>query len=118
MELRLNGIEVECVIGERPDERTRLQELRVDVALEIADAAAETDELADTVDYAALTERIRAALVAAKCRMIERAAKVAADACLADDKATSVAVTVTKRGAVPGLESASVTYETRRENER
>lgn len=118
MELRLNGIEVECVIGERLDERTRLQKLRVDVALEIADTAAETDELADTVDYAALAERIRAALVAAKCRMIERAAKVAADACLAEDKATSVAVTVTKRGAVPGLESASVTYETRRENER
>ena len=35
MTLRLNGIEVLCVIGERPDERTRLQKLRVDVALEV-----------------------------------------------------------------------------------
>ena len=110
MELRLNGIEVECVIGERPDERTRLQTLRVDVALEIADAVAETDELADTVDYAVLAERIRAALVAAKCRMIERAAKVVADVCRADKHVLSVEATVTKAGTVPGLESASVTY--------
>ena len=110
MELRLNGIEVECVIGERPDERTRLQKLRVDVALEIADTAAETDEIADTVDYAALAERIRAALVAAKCRMIERAAKVVADVCRADAHVLSVTATVTKAGAVPGLESASATY--------
>ena len=33
MLLRLNGIDVDCVIGERPDERTRLQTLRIDVEL-------------------------------------------------------------------------------------
>ena len=116
MLLNLNGIRVDCVIGERPDERTRLQTLRVDVRLEIPDRAAETDALADTVDYAALAERIRAALVAARCRMIERAAKVAADVCCAEDKVTSAVVTVTKRGAVPGLESASAVCETKRKN--
>ena len=116
MLLNLNGIGVDCVIGERPDERTRLQTLRVDVRLEIPDRAAETDALADTVDYAALAERIRAALVAARCRMIERAAKVAADVCCAEDKVTSAVVTVTKRGAVPGLESASAVCEMKREN--
>ena len=107
MQLELNGIDVDCVIGERPDERTRLQRLRVDVALEIPDAAAETDDLADTVDYAALAESIRAALVAAKCRMIERAAKVAWEVCRADRRVRSATVRVTKFGAVPHLESAS-----------
>ena len=107
MKLKLNGIEVKCVIGERPDEREREQALRVDVELEIADTAAATDELADTVDYAALAERIRTALVAAKCRMIERAAKIAYDVCREDAKVLSARVTVTKSGAVPGLESAS-----------
>ena len=66
MTLRLNGIDVDCVIGERPDERTRLQTLRVDIELEIPDDAAETDSLSDTVDYAALTERIRTALASAR----------------------------------------------------
>ena len=111
MKLELNGIDVDCIIGERPDERTRPQRLRVDVVLTVDDKVAETDELADTVDYAALTERIRAALVEAKCRMIERAAKVAFDVCLADPRVLAARVKVTKSGAVPGLASASAVYE-------
>lgn len=110
MKLKLNGLAVDCVIGERPDERDRLQRLCVDIELAISDRAAETDELADTVDYAALAEKVRAALVAAKCRMIERAAKVVCDICLAEPLVASATVTVTKAGAVPGLASASATY--------
>ena len=110
MKLKLNGIDVDCVIGERPDERTRTQRLHVDVVLAIGDRAAGTDELCDTVDYAALAEKIRAALVAAKCRMIERAAKVVCDLCLADEKVSAAEVTVTKSGAIPHLESASAVF--------
>lgn len=114
MTLKLNGIEVLCIIGERADERHRLQKLRVDVELAIPSTAAETDRLTDTIDYAALTEEIRAALVAAKCQMIEHAAKVAFDVCAVECPASSGArplcVTVTKSGAIPGLESASVSY--------
>lgn len=108
MTLKLNGIDVDCVIGERPDERTRLQTLRVDVELEIPDSSAETDSLADTVDYAALTGKIRAALAAAKCRMVERAAKVVKDVCLAEEKVLAAKISVVKAGAVPHLESAQV----------
>jgi len=110
MVLKLNNVDVDCIIGERPDERTRVQHLRVDVELAIRAQAAETDRLADTVDYAALTGQIRVALVAAKCQMIERAAKIVAEVCRTDDKVVGVKVTVTKSGAVPHLESASVVY--------
>ena len=112
MRLDLNGIDVDCVIGERPDERTRLQRLRVDVSLTVPDAAAESDDLADTVDYAALAEAIRAALVAAECRMIERAAKIVADVCRRDARVSHVSAKVTKFGAIPHLESASAVWET------
>ena len=111
MKLELNGIDVECIIGERPDERTHPQRLRADVVLSIGDRASETDELADTVDYAALAERIRTALVEAKCRMIERAAKVVADLCLADAKVSATKVRVVKGGAIPHLESAAAVIE-------
>lgn len=114
MRLRLNGLSVECIIGERPEERVREQTLRVDVELAIAPVAARTDSLADTVDYAALSERIRAALVAGRCRMIERAASLALETCLAERLVAAATVTVTKAGAVAGLESASVTLEARR----
>jgi dihydroneopterin aldolase len=115
MTLELNSLSVDCVIGELPEERVKLQTLLLDVALEIPDAASMSDELADTVDYAALAGNIRAALVAAKCRMIERAAKVAADVCMAEGKVFSARVKVTKSGAVEGLASASATVALSRE---
>ena len=110
MTLRLEGLEVDCVIGERPDERDRVQRLRVDAELEVDGRVAETDDLADAADYAVLTERIRAALVAARCRLIERAAKVAHGVCLADPHVASARVSVTKAGAVPGLAAATAVY--------
>ena len=114
MKLELNGIDVDCVIGERADERVRTQRLRIDVALAIPDRAGETDELCDTVDYAALTEKIRTALVAAKCKMIERAARIVCELCLADAKVSAARVRVTKSGAIAHLESASAVVEAER----
>ncbi len=107
MILKLNHIDVACVIGERADERDRLQSLQIDVELTIPDTAGRTDLLADTVNYASLTEEIRRALIAAKCQMIERAAQIVLD--LLPTKRARVVVT--KKGAIPFLESASVVLE-------
>lgn len=106
MTLKLNGLEVDCVIGDLPDERNRLQRIVVDVEMEVADKAAETDSIDDAVDYAELSGRIRAALVAARCRLIERAAKVVYGVL----PTRSARVSVTKPGAVPGLASATAVY--------
>ena len=114
MKLLLNSLAVDCIIGELPEERVKQQTLILDIDLEIPDTASMSDELADTVDYAALADGIRAALVAAECRMIERAARVAADVCLADVKVRSVEVKVTKTGAIAGLESASAVLKLKR----
>ena len=114
MILKLNGLSVNCVIGERADERMRLQHLRLDVSLDVDERVADTDELADAVDYAALAERLRETLVSAKCKMIERAAKLAAETCLREPQVREAAVEVTKAGAVPGLESASAAFTARK----
>lgn len=110
MKLRLDGIDVDCVIGDRPEERDRIQRLRVDVVAVVPDGVATSDDLSDTVDYVALAEKVRASLVAAKCRMIERAAKVAAEACLAMSRVESATVTVVKSGAVEGIASATAEW--------
>ena len=107
IDLYLNSIDVDCIIGERPEERSLVQRLVVDVALKVDGRAEYTDELCDTVDYAALSERIRSSLIAAKCKMIERAARVVCDICLSEAMVVSADVTVTKSGAVPGLRSAA-----------
>ena len=80
MFLYIKDIEIYCIIGERPDERMRLQRLSVDVRLEIGDKVAVSDSLDDTVDYVAVADRIRQRLTEAKCKMVERAAAIAADA--------------------------------------
>ena len=108
-QLKLNGIEVECIIGDQPEERESEQRLLVDVALDIdlADAA-ESDRLDDTVDYALLVGNIREALEDAQCRLLERAAGVVADVCLSDPRVERVTVGVRKFGSVSGLGSAEV----------
>ena len=108
-QLKLNGIEVECIIGDQPEERESEQRLLVDVALDIdlADAAM-SDRLDDTVDYALLVGNIREALEDAQCRLLERAAGVVADVCLSDPRVERVTVGVRKFGSVSGLGSAEV----------
>lgn len=113
MKLKLNEIEVDCILGELPEERVKAQRILVDISLEISDLAGETDELEDTVDYAALTEAIRSMLVKAECRMLERAAKLVVETCLVfgRGKVFSASAAVTKTGAIPHLKSATVVAE-------
>ena len=107
--LKLNGIEVECILGDLPEERAREQKILVDLALGIdLGAAGSSDRLDDTVDYALLVGEIREALEDAKCRLVERAAEVVADVCLSDPRVEKATVSVRKFGSVPGLGSAEV----------
>lgn len=110
--LELNGLEVECVIGDLPEERGREQRIMLDLVLTCdLSAACGSDALCDTVDYAALAEAIRREVRAARCRMIERVAELAAQVCLADPRVAEVRVRVAKAGAVPGLRAAAVEIE-------
>ena len=114
MTLELNGLAVDCIIGDLPEERTRTQRLLIDLSLEIGDEAATSDRLEDTVDYSALAQRITDVLVWAQCRMIERAAKVVCDTCLKDPRVRRARVRVTKSGAIAKLASAAAVYEEER----
>ncbi|MBQ4198893.1 MAG: dihydroneopterin aldolase [Kiritimatiellae bacterium] len=108
-QIKLNGIEVECIIGDLPEERENEQKILVDVSLDIdLEDAVASDRLDDTVDYALLVGNIREALEEAQCRLLERAAGVVADVCLSDPRVESATVGVRKFGSVPGLGSAEV----------
>ncbi len=107
--LELENLAVDCIIGDLPEERVKEQRVRLDIALEIDENASRSDALEDTLDYAELSRRLSAALKEAKCRMIERAARLALDICLNDGKVRKARVKVTKTGAIECLEAASVT---------
>ena len=60
-EIRLSGLRLETVLGVREDERTAPRAVVADVRLFLdLGPAARSDDLADTVDYAALADRLRA----------------------------------------------------------
>ncbi len=111
MTLKLTNLEVDCILGDLPEERVREQTIRVDVELEVEAAAAQTDKLTDTVDYATLTADIHKALTTAKCRLLERAAQLILEICLESEKVTRAKVSVTKSGAIPHLASATTIAE-------
>ena len=107
MKIYVDGIDVECIIGDLQREREAPQLVKVDVVLEVPDRAAESDDIADTADYAAVAERARSALASARCRLVEAAAGVVARACMEFPAVAGVVARVTKRGAVPGVESVT-----------
>lgn len=118
MKLELNGLTVACIIGDLPHERTVTQVLRVDLELIMHSPAVTSDLLADTVNYAALTEQVRETLVDAKCRMIERAASLVLNLCFADSRVEKARVKITKTGAVANLDSAAAVLEATRDEWR
>jgi dihydroneopterin aldolase len=109
-QLELQGIQVPCIIGDRPDERLREGLLRVDLTLTFDFApVAQNDDVTATVDYVALTERVRHVLQTGKYQMIERAAVEVCRACLEDRRVLEARVRVEKSGAIPHLQAASAT---------
>lgn len=104
MLLKLDGIWIDCILGDRPEERTNPQRIRIDAEFSLPMAAADSDRLEDTLDYVELKTRICEIAKGAKAQMMERLAKTICEATGAR------MVRVTKFGTVEGLDSVSVEY--------
>lgn len=77
--IRIEGLEVRCVVGVYPRERDVPQRLLVDCDLFLdTERAATTERLAHTVDYDAMSRQIAFVLEHARFRMLETAAHVLA----------------------------------------
>ncbi len=107
----IRGLSVAAVIGAYQLEREIEQTLvfNVDMAADVARAAA-TDDLADAVNYAAVSQAIRDVVRNGKFRLIETAAERVAERLLADFGLTWLRVEVTKPRPAEGF-SAAVTIE-------
>lgn len=106
--LSLMGLELWCRVGCTPEERAFPQRLELDVDLFLPlGPAGERDDLAATVDYAAVAARLKAVLEEGECRLAETLAERAAALVLAEFRVPSVAVRLRKR-ALPGLAFAEV----------
>ncbi|HUR13649.1 MAG TPA: dihydroneopterin aldolase [Mycobacteriales bacterium] len=98
--IALTGLRVWGRHGVLPEERRDGQDFLVDVELSLdTRPAAVSDDLADTVDYATLADRLAAVVAGEPVDLIETLASRLAEVCLGDDRVISARVTVRKPGA-------------------
>lgn len=92
----VEGLELAGFHGALPEERERGQRFLFDVQLVIHDAGVRSDQLADTVDYTAVVERVRSISDGARFNLIEALAAAVADDLLESFPVSRVRVRVRK----------------------
>lgn len=99
--IELRGLRVTTHVGVSDAERMQAQPLELDVDLHVdLRPAADSDDVADTVDYGTASIAIAEAVSRRQHHLLERVAQVAADAAFAAD-ARVLAATVTVRKVRP-----------------
>lgn len=95
--IELRGLRALGICGALPEEQVRRQPLEVDVTL-TADLApaGRSDDLADTIDYAAVVSDVERVIVGERFTLLERLAERIAEVTLADERAFEVTVAVRK----------------------
>lgn len=99
-----------CIIGIFPEERTKKQDVVINVVMQ-ADLtkAGQTDSIDDTVDYKRITKAIIAAIEPSSHNLLEKMAQVIADICFTDPLVENVEVTIDKPGALRFAKASAVT---------
>ena len=100
--IRIQGLRVACIIGTRPEERKRAQEIGIDLCLHLElETPGRSDRLEDTVDYSRLASEITAMAESSSFQLLERLAEEVASLALVYPKVEAVEVTVSKPRALP-----------------
>lgn len=117
--ITLTGIRATGFHGVYDHERRDGQTFVADVALELSLVrAAETDDVADTVHYGELADRVAAVLAGEPVDLLETLAARIAAVALADERVDAAEVTVHKPQAPIGVAFGDVSVTIRRERSR
>ena len=113
-QLILSGLRCETTLGVRPEERAAKRLVVIDLAVTLdLSAATRSDDLADTVDWAALCGKLRSRARRSRFRLAEALAGALLATVLAfDPRITAAEIKVHKPGALPGGADAAVRLST------
>ena len=108
-EIRITGLRVLGTHGHLAEEQVRQQPFVIDLAVRMdTRQAAATDDLHETVEYAALAHRAAAIVHRERYRLLERLAERICQEILADSRVFDVTVAITKPHAPLGQDVTSV----------
>jgi dihydroneopterin aldolase/D-erythro-7,8-dihydroneopterin triphosphate epimerase len=99
--IHIRDLTARCIVGINPDERVSKQDVVINLTLH-ADLrkAGRTDDIADTVDYKAVKQKVLALVEGSSFMLVERLAEAIAEVCLAQAGVRRVRVLVEKPAAL------------------
>jgi dihydroneopterin aldolase/D-erythro-7,8-dihydroneopterin triphosphate epimerase len=97
----IRDLAARCIVGINPDERVNKQDVVINLTLH-ADLrkAGRTDDIADTVDYKAVKQKVLALVEGSSFTLVERLAEAVAETCLAQPGVLRAEVLVEKPAAL------------------
>jgi FolB domain-containing protein len=108
--IRIERLELDCVIGINAWERLTRQRITLDISLDAdLSAAGMSDAIEDTVNYRTIAKAVTTEIEASSYGLVEALAARVAEICLNDDRVVAVEVSVRKPGAVRNAAAVGVT---------
>jgi dihydroneopterin aldolase/D-erythro-7,8-dihydroneopterin triphosphate epimerase len=106
----IRDLSLRTIIGIFPEERTKRQDVIVNVTMEVTShaPAAASDDIAHTTDYKSITKDIIDHVEGSSYQLIETLAERCADICLAAPDVNRVKVCIDKPGALRFARSVAV----------
>lgn len=108
----LRGVSLDARVGVHRFERERPQRILLDVTLfAVRDGGAESDRLADVLDYERVVEAVRALCAGAHINLLETVAERVCAFCLAEPRVRGARVSVAKPDIFPDVAAVGVEIE-------
>jgi len=108
--VRIEQLELDCLIGINPWERLTKQRITIDITMDVdLSAAGRSDSIRDTVDYRVVAKAVTAEVNSSSYKLVEALAARLAEICMTNERVQSVEVTLRKPGAIRNATAVGVT---------
>ena len=114
----IEALRVKSRVGIYPREQVADQPLELNLTFGVPDAAAEHDDIADTIDYAKVIERIRAELAVRQFNLIETLGEFIVKLLFDEFGAPWVKLAIAKIGVMKDVRRVGVIHRTRPQRRR
>jgi len=115
--VRIERLELFCVIGINPWERLTKQRITIDISVDAdLSAAGASDDIEDTVNYRTIAKAVTTEIEASSFGLVEALASRVVEICFEDPRVERSEVTVRKPGAVRKAVAVGVTIRRSRES--